>query len=399
MDVNTRTFADNTYRIIKRLGTGGGGTVYLVWHKNLQEFVVIKKQGDTKQGDGSSAFPSACGTFCCTGAQRNEFEILENVKSRYLPQVYGFISEDNITFTVMEYIEGENFDSLLKRGFRFSQTEVFKWYAQLTSALKTLHRHNICHRDIKPANIMLKPSGDICLIDFNSALVYGKATKFISRSPGYASPEQYELFERLKNTGVAISYPGNNDNDCEFPGYDNKTQLSETTDFLPTLDPMNPVTYHTFPPPIQLCGGAPAMRTGRFFESRVDWKLSDIYSLGAAMYHILTGKRPHERASEVIRLFKLGNYEQNIVSIIEKSMRLEPSERFASAAELGIAIIGCLSPTASSAGVASSTGVASAAEAAASETSETSAGVSSAAEAAETATAAGAPSETSETAA
>ena len=341
--MDTRTFADNTYRIIKRLGAGGAGTVYLVWHKHLQKLVAIKKQGDgssacgIKQGDGSSA----CGTYYYAGAQRNEFEALKDVKSRYLPHVYDFISVDNITFTVMEYIEGENFDSLLRRGCRFSQPEFVKWYAQLTSALETLHSHNICHRDIKPSNIMLRPSGDICLIDFNSALVYGNTTKFISRSLGYSSPEQYELFERIKNISAMKS--GIKQPDCGDHRLPGKVSAEDTNDENKTvfsdIVELNPATCHPCPPSIPLCRGVSEKRTGWSSESQVDWKLSDIYSLGAAMYHILTGKRPRERTPEVIPIFKLGSFDPNIVSIIEKSMRRDPTERFASTAELGKAIV------------------------------------------------------------
>ena len=131
--------------------------------------------------------------------QRNEAEALKNVKSAYLPQVFDFITVDNRVYTVMEYIDGESLDKHLNRGERFSQTQVVKWYGQLASALEAIHKHNICHRDIKPANIMLTPEGDVCLIDFNAALVSGNDVNMISRSLGYASPEQYEIYEKYKN--------------------------------------------------------------------------------------------------------------------------------------------------------------------------------------------------------
>ena len=74
----------------------------------------------------------------------------------------------------MDYIEGESLDKLLKRGVRFSQPQVIKWAKQLLEALSYLHSEihgspprGFVHSDIKPANLMLTPSGDICLIDFN----------------------------------------------------------------------------------------------------------------------------------------------------------------------------------------------------------------------------------------
>ena len=264
--MNNHALLDNQYRVETRLGSGGGGTVYKAWHVPLQRHVAIK-------GSKSSAVQG------CAQAQRNEFEALENVRNRYLPQVYGFVSESSGAYIVMEYIEGESFGNLLGRGCRFSRTCAVKWYGQLASALEGLHRQNICHRDIKPANIMMKPDGDICLIDFGAASINGNSPKFVSRSLGYASPEQCGLYEQIERTRVISA-----------------ASLS------------------------------------------IDWKLSDIYSLGAAMYHIITGKRPHERADEVIPIRKLGRYGTGIARIIEKSMRPEPSKRYASATELAKAI-------------------------------------------------------------
>ncbi|MDR2615717.1 MAG: tetratricopeptide repeat protein, partial [Oscillospiraceae bacterium] len=70
----------------------------------------------------------------------------------------------------------------------------------------------------------------------------------------------------------------------------------------------------------------------------IDWKLSDIYSLGAAMYHLLSGRRPPERAKETVPVSKLGRFSEGIVYIIEQSMRQTPAERLASAAVLADAV-------------------------------------------------------------
>ena len=257
----------NTYRIESRLGGGGGGSVYRVWHANLQKQAVIKASKSAGHG--------------CAQARRNEFEALKDVRSRYLPQVYEFITEGSNSLTVMEYIEGESFANLLRRGCRFSRPEIIEWYCQLASALETLHRHDICHCDVKPANIMLRPEGDICLIDFNAAFVNGNAARVVSRSPGYASPEQYELYELVER---------------------NRKKTPE----------------HVI----------------RSMVCSIDWKRSDIYSLGAAMYHILTGNRQHERAAEVVPIKKIGRHDAKITRIIEKSMRQDPAERYAGATEL-----------------------------------------------------------------
>ena len=283
--MNTPTVIDESLCIESRLGAGGGGAVYKAWHMRLQKYVVIKE--------------FKCGSSAGVGARRNEVEALKNVKSPYLPQVYDYLEEGGRALTVMEYIEGESFDRLLGRGRNFTQSEVIKWYAQLASALEALHGQNICHRDIKPSNIMLTPDGDVCLVDFNAAFVRGNSVRFLSRSLGYASPEQYETYEWIK-----------------------KSRAMQ----LPVVNAQ--------------C---------RMKVDGIDWRRSDIYSLGAAIYHILTGKRPHERAQEVTAISKLGRFNAALIRIIEKSMQPEPPERYTSAEALADAIC-CLQKRRSTAG-------------------------------------------------
>ena len=333
--MNTQVALFNTFNIETELGAGGGGTVYKAWHTRLQKHVVIKEY---KRG-----------LSCATETRCSEVEALKNVKSPYLPQIYDVIAEHGSVFSVMEYIEGESFDKLLGRGRIFSPPEVVRWYSQLASALEKLHEKDVCHRDIKPANIMLAPGGDVCLIDFNAALVKGNSAKFISRSLGYASPEQYELFERYaqngKSTRIEASFAvarmaqvaqrygffgdacpdGTDGQVVECSGEDNKTQLSDSGCLPIISNSAAPAPYSQPPIPLRL-------------QTAIDWKLSDIYSLGATMHHILTGKRPQERAANIIAIPKRDRLNSSITRIILKSMHPEPKNRFASASELAEAI-------------------------------------------------------------
>lgn len=178
----------DTYTQIKKIGEGSGGVVYKAYHERLKIPVVLKQV-------------KHAGKTLTTS--RQEVDILKNLKHPYLPQVYDFIEMDGDIYTVMSFIPGKSFQTLLEEGQHFHQSELIIWARQLLSALHYLHTQTppIIHSDIKPANLMLTPQGNICLIDFNISFFLDGKT-LLGYTHGYSSPEQKRVAMSREHKGI-----------------------------------------------------------------------------------------------------------------------------------------------------------------------------------------------------
>ena len=101
----------------------------------------------------------------------NEAKVMVQLDHPNIRKVYGFDEIDGRPAIVMEYLEGTDLKSRLKRGQRFTQEELVKWWNQLVDALNYTHQKGIVHRDIKPGNIFVDREGNIKLLDFGIAKV------------------------------------------------------------------------------------------------------------------------------------------------------------------------------------------------------------------------------------
>ena len=296
--MNGGEILNSTYEIKEQIGSGGGGTIYKAYHKRLQKDVVLKKihQGSVRNED--------------------EKEILKNLKHSYLPQVYDFLDAEDGVYTIIDYIPGQSFEKLVKENRRFSQKKVVKYALQLCQVVDYLHKQKppIIHGDIKPANIMLTPQDNICLIDFNiSGVQDGRSMETMGYTPGYASPEQAASFQMTQTSYFALAKTDLektellvDDEETELLyGGDEKTELigrdSQTQQLSDTAD--------------------------REFEEQYTCQVdvrSDVYSIGATLYHFLTGVKPSGDPDKIVKPSELDpSIGESISVILMKALNKE----------------------------------------------------------------------------
>lgn len=209
---------------------------------------------------------------------RKEVDILKKLRHQYLPQVYDFMQVGQSIYTVIDYIDGCDLDNYIKSGYTFTEDQLVLWLRQLCSVLDYLHsqKPQILHCDIKPGNIMITGEGNVCLIDFNVSLDEESKTELAGISQYYASPEQYEK---------AMS-----------------------------------MLYNT--------------RTTAIIDQR-----TDIYSLGATFYHLITGILPTVTVGNV-PLTKMQNsyFSVEFLGIIDKMMDPDPRTRYHKVSDVVVAL-------------------------------------------------------------
>ena len=204
---------------------------------------------------------------------RIEVDILKSLRHQYLPVVYDFLENQEGIFTVMDYIAGQDLQHYLDSGYVFSEEQLLYWLRQLADVLSYLHSRRIIHCDIKPGNIMITETGDVCLIDFNISLDGENSKDLVGVSSRYAAPEQIQSAQN-KLRGIQ----------------DHEVTVNEK---------------------------------------------SDLYSLGAVFYRLMSGQMPGMRREDGWTLKALQvPYSSSLINIVDQLMEDNVSRRIQSADQL-----------------------------------------------------------------
>ena len=267
------------YTVIRELGHGGEGCVYLARDEDLQRLVAIKKM-NRKEQDGEEE-----------KQLMKEADFLQQLRHPMLPVVYDLLWED-AWYLVMEYIQGTTLREYVDRNGYVQEEQACAWAEQLLDILAYLHtiRTPVIYRDLKPDNIMVCPDGHLKLVDFGAAYrrSFGEVQeRGMAATMGYAAPEQLI---------------GGRDSE-----YD--TQIERQPWFARKT--------------VSKQGYEGAIRTA-YADER-----SDIYAFGKVLYYIVTGADP---AKPPYTSLSIRDYQPLLSGRLERFIRKciqdNPSERY-----------------------------------------------------------------------
>ena len=289
------TILDGKFKIVQVLGEGGMGTVYKVEQVGKPGYFRAVKELLISPNTAADERKSAIERF------DKEIDLLFNLKHPRIPSLILSFQERGNYYFVMEFVPGRSLEKILEDSKApLEEDQVITWMMQVCEALSYIHSRTppIILRDLKPGNVMVTPDGNVQLIDFGIARKFDPNKRTNTENLGtisYASPEHLG----------SINAPGQK-RSAQNPG-----KLVQT-------------------------------------DAR-----SDIYSLGATMYHLLTNQEPDPIQTPTagsilaknprLRAVQIGNRVVcPVEQVIIKAMQQDPAKRFQSADAMRVALQQCL---------------------------------------------------------
>ena len=332
-------FTNPDYENIRVLNhLGGTGDVFVAHKKGMNLDVVIKRTQLQYQHEIN---------------QENESTILKNLKHQYLPRIYDVLyGNDGCIYTVMDLISGQNLQQYVEQNGPVTQKECYRWACQLCEVVEYLHQENsekpaIIHCDIKPGNVMITNSGDICLIDFNTSLIFRRDKKAVAVTDGYAAPEQYGTAADAQTTPApqipTVAMPGIAGSETVPMGTKaagNATipmgtqAVGNATVLMEENAPGKQTGTVVMPSP-----PFPSQEPKKTQAPQTDYgpisMATDIYAIGATLYFAVTGHNPEKSLGNVTPLeAHKPKISRSMQTIIVRAMQKQQNQRFRQASEM-----------------------------------------------------------------
>jgi tRNA A-37 threonylcarbamoyl transferase component Bud32 len=173
------------FRVLRLLGQGGMGMVFLAEDQTLRRPVALKVM-KPDLSDASEAWPRFL----------REARTMAAIKHEHLVTIYQAAQEGSVVYLALELLEGESLDDRMKRPPPLQVAEILRLAREIATGLAVIHRNGLIHRDIKPANVWLEaPKGHVKILDFGLARAVKDEAQItqpglIVGTPAFMSPEQ-----------------------------------------------------------------------------------------------------------------------------------------------------------------------------------------------------------------
>jgi hypothetical protein len=207
MEIDVGRVVAGKYQLVRLLGRGSMGEVWVAHHRTLGEHLALKLLTlDPSSEEEVEDFRTAVARF------QFEAQVAARLsrKTRHIVRVTDHGEEEGRAYLVMELLEGETLEAVLTRDTRVSPATAVKIVTQVARALTQAHDEGVLHRDLKPANVFLTKDEEgkllVKLLDFGIARVihahrappaYSTAKGLVFGTPSYMSPEQARASTKL----------------------------------------------------------------------------------------------------------------------------------------------------------------------------------------------------------
>ena len=167
------------YRLVSLLGRGGMGEVYRADDLTLDQPVALKflPAGVAADADRLAQFHA-------------ELRTARQVSHKNVCRLYDLGDHEGRRFLTMEYVDGEDLATLLRRIGRLPQDKAVEIARQLCAGIAAAHERGVLHRDLKPANVMIDGDGNVRITDFGLAVATSDVSVSRAGTPQYMAPEQ-----------------------------------------------------------------------------------------------------------------------------------------------------------------------------------------------------------------